>query len=67
MNKTEFDKRFESIRQDFNTNEVKSALKKMDLSGKDPKEQLAELFNSYLELNQRFVKTVFESLFLDND
>lgn len=65
MTKSEFELRFESICQDFNNNEVKSALTKIDTSGKNSQEQIAELFNTYLFLNQQFVKSVLQGLLVD--
>lgn len=65
MTNSEFECRFESIRQTFNKNEVDTALANMDLSGKNSQEQIAELLNTYLFLNQQFVKSVLQDLFLD--
>lgn len=66
MTKNEFESRFDSICQDFNNNEVKSVLDKMDTSGKNLQEQIAVIFNTYLILNQQFVKSVLQGLLLDN-
>lgn len=65
MTNSEFECRFESIRQTFNKNEVDTTLANIDLSGKNSQEQIAELLNTYLFLNQQFVKSVLQDLFLD--
>lgn len=65
MTNSEFECRFESIQQPFNKNEVATTLANMDLSGKNSQEQIAELLNTYLFLNQQFVKSVLQDLFLD--
>lgn len=65
MTNSEFECRFESIQQIFNKNEVATTLANMDLFGKNSQEQIAELLNTYLFLNQQFVKSVLQDLFLD--
>ncbi len=65
MTNSEFECRFESIQQTFNKNEVATTLANMDLFGKNSQEQIAELLNTYLFLNQQFVKSVLQDLFLD--
>lgn len=65
MTNSEFERLFESIQQTFNKNEVATTLANMDLFGKNSQEQIAELLNTYLFLNQQFVKSVLQDLFLD--
>ena len=65
MTKQEFENRFNSILRDFSANQAIPAIDKIDLSGKDLKQQLGELFSSQYALNQQFVKAVLESFLVD--